>query len=80
MVAAEIPAETSTSKTSRSKRSATTSKRRGVVTRQDGRELRRVACYLPVAVARKLAIHAATIDVDVSAVISDAVEAHLSRS
>lgn len=51
--------------------------RRGIVARADGRELKRMTVYLPADLAKRLAIHCADIDSDVSRVISAAVEGML---
>ena len=50
---------------------------RGVYRRKDGRELRRVAVYLPVELARALMVRSAEQDSDVSYVVAEAVEKYL---
>ena len=51
---------------------------RGVVARADGRELRRMTVYLPVDLAKRLAVYCAAEDRDLSEVIAEAVAARLS--
>ncbi len=55
------------------------SKRSSVVARKDGRELRRMTIYLPIPLARKLAVYSAEQDVDMSSVVADAVDEYLGR-
>lgn len=55
-------------------------KKSRTVTRKDGRELRRLAVYLPASLARKLAIHCASEDLDTSTVIEAAVREILKDS
>lgn len=50
---------------------------RGVYKRKDGRELRRVAIYLPVELARALMVRCAEQDNDLSYVVAEAVEKYL---
>lgn len=50
---------------------------RGVYKRKDGRELRRVAIYLPVELARALMVRCAEKDSDLSFVVAEAVERYL---
>jgi len=75
----EVEPATVVEKRATSRRAAprVAAKKRGVVTRKDGRELRRLAIYLPADLARKLAIKCAEDDVDLSVVIADAVRVHL---
>jgi hypothetical protein len=47
------------------------------VSRKDGRTLKRMTLYLPVELARQLAIHCAEREIDMSAVVTDAVRAHI---
>jgi len=51
--------------------------RSAVVTRTDGRELRRMTVYLPADLAKRLAVRCAELDADLSAVIAEAVTKHL---
>jgi len=51
--------------------------RSAVVTRTDGRELRRMTIYLPADLAKRLAVRCAELDADLSAVIAEAVAKHL---
>lgn len=44
--------------------------RRSIITRVDGRELRRMTVYLPPDLARRLAVYAAKTDCDISAAIA----------
>ncbi len=50
---------------------------RGVYKRKDGRELRRVAVYLPVELARALMVRCAEQDSDLSYAVAEAVEKYL---
>jgi hypothetical protein len=50
---------------------------RGVLARADGREVRRLTLYLPVELAKRLAIHCAEHDRDLSDVVSEAVAKQL---
>ena len=50
---------------------------RGVLARKDGRELRRMTLYLPSDLARRLAVHCATHDLEMSEVVTAAVRRHL---
>jgi hypothetical protein len=50
---------------------------RGVLTRSDGRELRRLTIYLPADLAKRLAVHCAEHDEDMSAVVTEAVATRL---
>ncbi|MCP4606336.1 MAG: hypothetical protein GY847_38465 [Proteobacteria bacterium] len=52
-------------------------KRSSVVSRKDGRELRRMTVYLPVDLARKLAVHCAANDLEMSGVMAAAVAEYL---
>jgi len=52
---------------------------RAVVERADGSKVRRSTIYLPVELARRLSVHAAEHDLDVSAVVAAAVEVYLDR-
>jgi len=54
-------------------------RRRSVITRADGRELRRMTVYLSPDLARRLAVYAAKSDTDVSAAIADICEDFLAR-
>jgi hypothetical protein len=47
------------------------------VSRKDGRTLKRMTLYLPVELARHLAVHCAERDVDMSTVVTDAVRKYL---
>jgi hypothetical protein len=51
--------------------------RSAMVTRSDGRELRRMTIYLPADLAKRLAVRCAELDADLSAVIAEAVAKHL---
>lgn len=53
--------------------------RRGVYKRKDGRELRRVAVYLPTELARALMVHCAEKDSEVSSLVAEAVEKYLRK-
>jgi hypothetical protein len=53
---------------------------RAVVRRKGGREVRRATVYLPPDLHRRLAVHAANSDSDVSSVIAELLEAHLPRT
>ena len=48
-------------------------RRRGVVVRKDGRELKRICVYFPSQLAGSLAVYCATHDRDTSDVVSEAV-------
>jgi hypothetical protein len=50
---------------------------RGVLARKDGRELRRMTLYLPTELGRRLAMHCAEHDLEMSDVVTAAVRAHL---
>ena len=56
---------------------APTPRRSTVVTRQDGRELRRLTLYLPTDLAKRLAVYCAEEDLDKSAVVTAAVATYL---
>ena len=56
----------------------TSGRSRSVVDRRDGRELRRMTVYLPSSLAKRLAMRAVELDADMSAVVAEAVERHLS--
>jgi hypothetical protein len=47
------------------------------VSRKDGRTLKRMTLYLPLDLARRLAIHCAEREIDMSTVVSEAVRRHL---
>jgi hypothetical protein len=47
------------------------------VSRKDGRTLKRMTLYLPIDLARRLAIHCAEYEIDMSAVVTEAVRRHL---
>jgi hypothetical protein len=47
------------------------------ISRKDGRTLKRMTLYLPADLARRLAIYSAEQDIDMSAVVSEAVKRHL---
>ena len=47
------------------------------VERKDGRTLKRMTLYLPVDLARLLAVHCAEREIDMSAVVTEAVRRHL---
>lgn len=49
------------------------------LTRRDGRELRRLTLYLPADLARRLAVHAAEADRDMSEVVTEALADYLGR-
>lgn len=66
-------AQTLRSEAERSARGAA----RHVVARKDGRKLKRMTLYLPADLAKRLAIHCAERDVDMSAVVTEAVRRHL---
>ena len=46
---------------------------KAVVTRADGRELRRMTVYLPTELAKQLRLHCAEIDTDVSGLLAELV-------
>lgn len=48
-----------------------------VITRQDGRELKRTTVYLPPATARRLAVRCAELDMELSAAMTEAIEVWL---
>ena len=48
-------------------------KQRGVVTRKDGRRLKRICIYVPAELAREVAVYAAEVDRDVSDIASEAI-------
>jgi hypothetical protein len=50
---------------------------RAVLARKDGRELRRMTLYLPSDLARRLAVHCAEHDLEMSEVVTAAVRQHL---
>ena len=52
-------------------------KKRGITTRQDGREMARTSLYLPVEMARQLAMAAAMSDSDQTSIITAALQAYL---
>lgn len=52
-------------------------RRNQVLARKDGRTLRRMTLYLPVELARRLAVHCAETDTDMSNVVTEAVRKHL---
>lgn len=52
---------------------------RGVLARKDGRELRRMTLYLPSELARRLAVHCAELDLEMSDVVTAAVRVHLGQ-
>lgn len=62
-----------TSKRSSARKSGDVKPRAAVVERADGRELRRMTIYLPVPLAKRLAMRCAEDDRDTSDVIADAV-------
>lgn len=49
------------------------------LTRRDGRELRRLTLYLPAELAKRLAVHAAEADRDMSDVVAEALADYLER-
>lgn len=49
------------------------------LTRRDGRELRRLTLYLPAELAKRLAVHAAEADRDMSEVVAEALADYLAR-
>lgn len=55
-------------------------KGRAVVERKDGRALRRMTLYLPVDLAKRLALHCVEHERDMSEVVTAAVERELGRS
>lgn len=55
-------------------------KGRGIYLRKDGRELRRVAVYLPVELARSLLVRCAQDDMELSHTVSEAVAEYLRSS
>jgi hypothetical protein len=61
-----------TSKRSSAKRTA-----RRVLTRTDGREVRRLTIYLPADLAKRLAVHCAEHDEDMSDVVTEALAKRL---
>lgn len=50
-----------------------------VITRQDGRQLKRTTVYLPPGTAKRLAVRCAELDMELSAAMTEAIEAWLSR-
>lgn len=60
-----------------SKRSSANGSGRRVLTRSDGREVRRLTIYLPADLAKRLAVHCAEHDEDMSDVVSEAVAKRL---
>jgi len=50
---------------------------KAILARKDGRQLRRMTIYLPPELARRLAIHAAGADMDVSGALAEIVAAFL---
>lgn len=52
---------------------------RGLYRRKDGRELRRVAVYLPLRLAKDLMVRCAEQDNDMSFVVAEAVEQYLRK-
>lgn len=52
---------------------------KSLVARSDGRTLRRMTLYLPDDLARRLAVHCAREDQEMSAVVSEAVRRHLAK-
>lgn len=54
-----------------------TPRRNQVLARKDGRTLRRMTLYLPVDLARRLAVHCAESDTDMSTVVTEALRKHL---
>jgi hypothetical protein len=50
---------------------------KAVVERSDGRQLRRTTVYLPPELHRRVAVHAASFDIDVSGVVVEALEQFL---
>src|SRR5215467_4909712 len=49
------------------------------VSRKDGRTLKRMTLYLPLELARRLAIHCAEREIDMSAVVTEAVRRYLTE-
>ena len=49
------------------------------VSRKDGRTLKRMTLYLPLDLARRLAVHSAEREIDMSAVVTEAVRRYLSE-
>lgn len=65
-------------KKAQTKEGATPAPRRTqVLARKDGRTLRRMTLYLPVDLARRLAVHCAESDMDMSTVVTEALRKHL---
>ena len=50
-----------------------------VITRQDGRQLKRTTVYLPPVTAKRLAVRCAELEMELSAAMTEAIEAWLSR-
>jgi hypothetical protein len=50
---------------------------RAVITRADGRELRRMTVYLPVELAKRLRLHCAGADTDVSGFLGELIDERL---
>jgi len=50
---------------------------RNVITRQDGRQLKRTTVYLPPATAKKLAVKCAELDMELSTAMTQAIDAWL---
>jgi hypothetical protein len=56
------------------------SKGRGIYQRKDGREVRRMAVYLPASLAKTLMVRCAQNDTELSLVVSEAVAQYLRSS
>ncbi len=76
VAAAEPPVERSDARTS-GRRNVKTA--RSVVARKDGRTLRRMTIYLPVESAKRLAVHCAENNVDISEVVAELVGKRFAR-
>jgi hypothetical protein len=78
VAAAEVPERPAVKASKPAKgRAAPPPTRSAMVTRSDGRELRRMTIYLPADLAKRLAVRCAELDADLSAVIAEAVAKHL---
>jgi hypothetical protein len=60
-----------------SDRSTAQTSGRPAIQRKDGRTLRKMTIYMPVDLAKRLAVHCAAADVDMSDTVVEAVTAHL---
>lgn len=75
-VAGHAPSEHSDAQTSGNPPRAS-SKASSIITRQDGRELKRTTVYLPPATAKRLAVRCAELEMELSTAMTEAIEAWL---